>query len=40
MYIAQISPTLFLLIVANVFSMLFFGIDKLMSIRRGWKIPE
>jgi uncharacterized membrane protein YsdA (DUF1294 family) len=40
MHIAQISPTLFLLIVANVFSMLFFGIDKLMSIKGGWRIPE
>jgi len=35
-----VSPVIFLLIIVNAFSLIFFGMDKLWSIRGGWRIPE
>ncbi len=36
----QDSPLLAALIVVNVVSLAFFGVDKLRSIRGGWRISE
>ncbi|MDQ1281463.1 MAG: hypothetical protein QG670_2728 [Thermoproteota archaeon] len=36
----QVSPILFLFIILNAFSLIFFGIDKMRSIRGRWRIPE
>ena len=36
----QASPLLVFLVIVNIFSLLFFGVDKLKSKRRGWRIPE
>jgi uncharacterized membrane protein YsdA (DUF1294 family) len=40
MNIIESSPILVLLVIVNALSLLFFGVDKLRSIRRGWRIPE
>jgi len=36
----QISPLLILLVIVNVVSLVLFGVDKLMSMRGGWRIAE
>ena len=40
MNIIQIPPLLVFLVIANVVSLIFFGVDKLKSMRGGWRIPE
>ena len=37
--IQVLTPLIFLVIV-NVVSLIFFGLDKLKSVRGGWRIPE
>ena len=37
---AQIQPLLIIIVVVNVVSLIFFGIDKLQSLRKAWRIPE
>ena len=34
------SPILVLIVIVNAISLLFFGVDKFRSMRRGWRIPE
>ena len=36
----QTSTLLIAIIIVNVISLAFFGVDKLKSKRRGWRIPE
>jgi len=36
----QISPLIFILVVVNIISFVLFGVDKLKSMSRGWRIPE
>ena len=36
----QAPPLLVFLVIVNIFSLLFFGVDKLKSKRGGWRIPE
>jgi uncharacterized membrane protein YsdA (DUF1294 family) len=36
----QNSPLLVVLVTVNIVSLMFFGVDKLKSKRRGWRIPE
>jgi uncharacterized membrane protein YsdA (DUF1294 family) len=36
----EISPLIALLTIVNVASLVIFGVDKLKSIRGGWRIPE
>ena len=36
----QTSTLLIVLVILNTFSLVFFGVDKLKSKRRGWRIPE
>ena len=36
----QISPLFVVLVIVNSVSLMFFGVDKLKSKRRGWRIPE
>jgi uncharacterized membrane protein YsdA (DUF1294 family) len=34
-------PTLFVILtIVNIISLMFFGLDKLKSKKRGWRIPE
>jgi uncharacterized membrane protein YsdA (DUF1294 family) len=40
MKLIESSPILVLLVIVNVVSLLFFGVDKLRSMRRGWRISE
>jgi uncharacterized membrane protein YsdA (DUF1294 family) len=40
MNILQVPPLLVFLIVVNVASMLFYVLDKVKSMRGGWRIPE
>jgi len=40
MNIIQVPPLLVFLVVVNVVSLIFFGVDKLRSMRGGWRIPE
>jgi len=36
----QVPPLLILLAVVNIISLMFFGVDKLRSMRGGWRISE
>ena len=36
----QISPLIAILVVVNIISLVLFGVDKLKSMSRGWRIPE
>ena len=36
----QFPSMLFLLMIVNAFSLIIFGMDKLRSIRGGWRSPE
>jgi uncharacterized membrane protein YsdA (DUF1294 family) len=36
----QVPPLLILLVIVNAISLVFFGVDKLRSIKGGWRIPE
>lgn len=36
----QISPLIAILVVVNIISLVLFGVDKLKSMRGGWRIPE
>ena len=36
----QISPLIFILVVVNIISFVLFGVDKLKSMRGGWRISE
>jgi len=36
----QTSTVLVFLVMLNIFSLTFFGVDKLKSKRGGWRIPE
>lgn len=36
----QVPPMLFLLVIVNAASLIFFGVDKLRSMRGGWRISE
>lgn len=36
----QIPPLLILLAIVNAASLAFFGVDKLRSLKGGWRIPE
>jgi uncharacterized membrane protein YsdA (DUF1294 family) len=40
MNIIQIPPLLVFLVIVNVASLIFFGVDKLRSMRGDWRIPE
>jgi uncharacterized membrane protein YsdA (DUF1294 family) len=40
MNIIQVPPLLVFLLIVNVASLIFFGVDKLRSMRGGWRIPE
>ena len=40
MTMIQLPTPLVFLAILNIISLLFFGIDKLKSVRRGWRIPE
>ena len=40
MNMIQVPLMLFLLMIVNASSLIFFGIDKLRSIRGGWRISE
>lgn len=40
MKITESYPILVLLMIVNTVSLLLFGVDKLRSIRGGWRIPE
>ena len=40
MNIIQNPPLLAFLAIVNSVSLIFFGVDKLRSIRGGWRIPE
>jgi uncharacterized membrane protein YsdA (DUF1294 family) len=40
MKLIESSPILVLLVIVNAVSLLLFGVDKLRSMRRGWRIPE
>jgi uncharacterized membrane protein YsdA (DUF1294 family) len=40
MKIIESNPILVLLLILNAISLLSFGVDKLRSIRGGWRIPE
>ena len=36
----QVSTLLVFLVIVNIISLMFFGVDKLKSKRGGWRIPE
>jgi len=36
----QAPNLLVILMIVNIISLMFFGVDKLKSKRRGWRIPE
>jgi len=36
----HVSPPLIFLVILNIFSMLIYGIDKMKSMNRKWRIPE
>ena len=36
----QVPPTLLLLMIVNAFSLIIYGMDKLSSMRGGWRISE
>jgi len=36
----QVPPLLVFLVIVNIFSLMFFGVDKLKSKRGCWRIPE
>ena len=36
----QVPIPLTFLAILNIISMIFFGLDKLKSVRGGWRIPE
>ena len=36
----QASTLLVFLVIVNIISLMFFGVDKLKSKRGGWRIPE
>lgn len=36
----QVHLTIILLSTVNLLSLVLFGIDKLSSVKRGWRIPE
>jgi uncharacterized membrane protein YsdA (DUF1294 family) len=40
MNIIESYPILVLMVIVNAVSLLFFGVDKLRSMRGGWRIPE
>jgi len=40
MTIIQFPNPLLYLVILNIISMIFFGVDKLKSGRGGWRIPE
>ena len=40
MTMIQIPTPLIFLAILNVISLIFFGVDKLKSVKRGWRIPE
>ena len=40
MKITESYPILVLLMIVNTVSLQLFGVDKLRSIRGGWRIPE
>jgi uncharacterized membrane protein YsdA (DUF1294 family) len=40
MNITQVLPLLAFLAIVNSVSLIFFGVDKLRSMRGGWRIPE
>jgi len=40
MNIFQVPPLLVFLLIVNVISLIFFGLDKLRSMRGGWRISE
>ena len=40
MTMIQLPTPLVFLAILNIISLLFFGIDKLKSVRGGWRIPE
>lgn len=36
----QVPTPLVLLVILNIISLILFGVDKLKSMRGGWRIPE
>jgi uncharacterized membrane protein YsdA (DUF1294 family) len=40
MTLIHVSPPLIFLVILNIFSMLIYGIDKIKSMNRKWRIPE
>ena len=40
MTMIQVPTPLVFLVILNIISMIFFGVDKLKSVRGGWRIPE
>jgi uncharacterized membrane protein YsdA (DUF1294 family) len=36
----QLPTQLVFLVILNIISLIFFGVDKLKSVRNGWRIPE
>ncbi|PVX24390.1 MAG: DUF1294 domain-containing protein [Candidatus Bathyarchaeum sp.] len=36
----EVPPLLLVLVIVNIISLMFFGVDKLKSKRGGWRIPE
>jgi uncharacterized membrane protein YsdA (DUF1294 family) len=40
MIMIQLPTQLVFLVILNIISLIFFGVDKLKSVRNGWRIPE
>ena len=40
MTMIQIPTPIVFLLILNIISLIFFGVDKLKSVRRRWRIPE
>jgi uncharacterized membrane protein YsdA (DUF1294 family) len=40
MIMIQVPTLPVFLVIVNVISLIFFGVDKLKSVRGGWRIPE
>ena len=40
MTMIQVPTPLVFLVILNIISLIFFGVDKLKSVRGGWRIPE
>jgi uncharacterized membrane protein YsdA (DUF1294 family) len=40
MNIIQVPTPLVFLVILNIISLIFFGVDKLKSMKGGWRIPE